>query len=262
MHSHAPPWSGLRKDARPRAREGARARSGERGNARPAPCPAVLTRRGAGSGLEGGRRLPAPASGAPRALEAASGPRGRGTSSPGPLPPAAACPRPRWGFGRPAPCSGSSWGWAPPWAGSDPPGGSPPPPCRWRSRPGRRRGARAVPRSGFSAATSSSISSSRGRTVSVGSGDPVLGGPPGGPPAPLRLLRPWGSPPAPGPVPPSGSGEGTAVTHAMRLHHRGLSKRRSWGASRRAPPEILGSPQGWHARSNLSSPLRPVVWRG
>lgn len=97
----------------------------------PAPCPVVSTRRGAGSGLEGGRRLPAAANGTPRTLEAASGPRGHRTSS---LGAASAC-RP------PAPALAAAavpglWGTRTPlgpWAGSDPAaGGSAPPPCRWR----------------------------------------------------------------------------------------------------------------------------------
>lgn len=213
------------------------------------------------------RRRPPPS--CPR-QRGAPGPRGC-VRAPGPrhfLPGAASarCRLPPAALGLWAPRSPLG---APPGAGPrhgqdlTPPGGSPPPPCRWRSRPGRRRGARAAPRSGFSAATSSSISSSRGRTVSVGSGGPALGGPPQGPP------RTPPSPPSPGVAPrprpraPSGSGEGTAVTLAMRLHHRGLSKRRSWGASRTGPPlRFWGPPRAGVARSNLSSPLRPLVWRG
>lgn len=213
------------------------------------------------------RRRPPPS--CPR-QRGAPGPRGC-VRAPGPrhfLPGAASarCRLPPAALGLWAPRSPLG---APPGAGPrhgqdlTPPGGSPPPPCRWRSRPGRRRGARAAPRSGFSAATSSSISSSRGRTVSVGSGGPALGGPPQGPP------RTPPSPPSPGVAPRprprapqrKRGGDGGDARHAVASP--GLEQAAELGRiPHGAPPEILGSAQGRRCPIQSQLPAAPPGLEG
>lgn len=205
------------------------------------------------------RRRPPPS--CPR-QRGAPGPRGC-VRAPGPwhfLPGAASarCRLPPAALGLWAPRSPLG---APPGAGPrhgqdlTPPGGSPPPPCRWRSRPGRRRGARAAPRSGCSAATSSSISSSRGRMVRVGSGGPALGGPPS-PPSP-------GVAPQPRPRAPQRKrgGDGGDARHAVASP--GLEQAAELGRiPHRAPPEILGSAQGRRCPIQSQLPAAPPGLEG
>lgn len=222
------------------------------------PCPAVSTRRGAaGSGLEGGRRLPAAANGTPGALEAASGPRGHRTSSPGPLPCAHRLPRP-------SPPRRGLWGARTPlgpWAGSDPAAGG----VRAASmslalkarQKARRKGGTKERVFGCDLLEHLQQSGQDGKRPPVSA-------------ATARVPPPVGSHRTPplggrrrGRRKPGGCrGEGTGLTHAMQLHHQRLSKRRSRASSRRGPSEILGGRGGPGASARLQSQCPAAAPRG